>query len=152
MRKIPGISAVCVVMVALVVLIGGTRAQAQVPGSAAYLHAISDLRSARGYLEADQRTQGPEGRHIAEEITKAIREIKNAAIDDGKDLDYVPPTDSRGMAAGPLHEALRLIRKAHDDCAGGIDMPNAVGMKMRALRHIDEAQDRLSRLIQSLSR
>ena len=124
----------------------GVSAHAQIPGAPAYLHALSDLRTARAYIMADPRPQnGQEKRHELDEIGAAIREIKNAAIDDGQDPDFNPPTDARGMAAGPLHEALRLLRKAHDDCFGAIDMPNAIGMKFRALKHIDEAESTLQR-------
>jgi hypothetical protein len=126
----------------------GTAAKAQLPGSPPYLEALSDLRAARAYIAADPRPQnGNERSHELDEITRAIREIKKAAIDDGKDLNFTPPTDSQGMAAGPLHEAIRLLRKAHDDCFGATDMPNAVGMKIRALQHIDEAKATLLRYL-----
>ncbi len=109
---------------------------------------MSDLRSARSYIMADPRPQnGDEKRHEIDEITAAIREIRKAAIDDGKDENYNTPTDSVGMASGPLHEAVRLLRKAHEDCSGGADLPNAIGMKLRALHHIDEARDTLIRFI-----
>jgi hypothetical protein len=50
-----------------------TPAQAQFP---AYLHAISDLRTARAYLEMDRREPSAGHRnHAIEEIDKAIGEI-----------------------------------------------------------------------------
>jgi len=124
----------------------GIRAQAQLPGAPPYLHVLSDLRTARAYILADPRPQnGNEKGHEIDEITKAMKEIKRAAVDDGKDLDFIPPTDAKGMAAGPLHEAVRLLRKAHEDCSGAEDMPNAIGMRNRALNHIDEAKSTLLR-------
>jgi hypothetical protein len=128
------------------------RLEAQVPGAPAYLHAITDMRMARAYIEADQRPEFyPQKRHAVQEITAAIIEIKGASIDDGKDPNYAPQTDSRGMASGPFHEALRLLRKAHDDCNSGLDLPNAAGMKFRALQHIDEASHTIDRMIRESS-
>jgi hypothetical protein len=146
MRRMNSVLAICMVVPFLAVL--STPTQAQVPGAPAYLHAISDLRLSRAYIQADMSAgHQREKAHAIDEITKAIQEIKNAAIDDGKDINYGPPTDAHGMAAGPIHEALRLARKGHDDCYAGIDLPNAVGMKMRALKHIDEATNTLQRIM-----
>jgi hypothetical protein len=151
MRKTRLLTTILIASMALVTISTVKPVQAQVPGAPAYLHAIADLRMARAYIQAD-RSAGfdHERRHAIDEITAAIKEIKRAAIDDGKDPDYTPPTDSAGMAAGPLHEALRLVRKAHDDCYGAMDMPNAADMKMRALKHIDEAQDTLVHVMQAM--
>src|SRR5437763_1743950 len=54
----------------------------------AYLHALTDLRHARAFLArpAGAMVKWDEKRAI-HEIDEAIREIKSAAIDDGKSLD-----------------------------------------------------------------
>jgi hypothetical protein len=144
MRKTNLVLAICMAIPFLAVLSTATSTQAQLPGAPAYLHAITDLRLARAYIQADPHREHPrEKQHAIDEITAAIQEIKRASIDDGKGDNYAPPTDSRGMASGPIHEALRLIRKAHDDATAGIDLPNAIGMKFRALKHIDEAEGTL---------
>jgi hypothetical protein len=120
------------------------HAQQGLPGAPAYLHVISDLRLARAYIQADPRPQnGNEKAFEIAELTKAIQEIKAAAIDDGKDPSFSPPPDTQGLASGPLHEAIRLIKRARADCNGAIDTPNAAGMKFRALHHIDQAQGTL---------
>ena len=125
----------------------GTQAKAQLPGSPPYLQALTDLRMARAIIEADARPQNSnEKHHEIEEINGAIKEIKAAAIDDGKDLGYNPPPDAQGTSVS-LHGAVRFLRKAHDDCFGAADMPSAIGMKIRALRHIDEAKDTLLRFM-----
>jgi hypothetical protein len=137
-------------LLTVAILAGGQaiEAPAQMPDAPAYLHAITDMRMARAYLQADNRPEfNRQKGHAIQEITAAINEIKKASIDDGKSPDWVPPTDTHGMASGPFHEALRLMRKAHEDCSGGMDMPNAIGMKFRALHHIDEARDTLDRMI-----
>ena len=61
----------------------------------AYLHALTDLRTARAHL---QRPDGGELRDqekkAIHDIDEAINEIKKASIDDGKDLNDHPPVDS----------------------------------------------------------
>src|ERR1700684_4501590 len=67
----------------------------QVPGPhPAYLHALSDLRLARAYLDpiAWPPVQRDE-EHAIREIDAAIGEIKRASIDDGKNLEDHPQVD-----------------------------------------------------------
>ena len=97
----------------------------QVPGPhPAYLHALSDLRLARAYL--DQIAWPPVQRdeeHAIREIDAAIHEIKMASIDDGKNLEDHPPIDVR----------------MRPDTARAEDVPQARGMRDRAVHHIDQA-------------
>lgn len=108
----------------------------------AYLHALSNLRQARGWIQADGRPQfGDLRRHAVHEIDMAINEVKRAAQDDGKDTNFTPPPASGGQNAGaPISSALHLLDDAHNDVAGGQDMPQNVGIQMRALQHIDAAR------------
>ena len=71
----------------------------------AYLHAISDLRTARWMLEhrpGDAAVAAHEGEAIGE-IDHAIRELTSAAVDDGKNIHNPPPADApadyRGLIA-----------------------------------------------------
>jgi len=116
---------------------GNTFAQGQHP---AYLHALTDLRHARAHLE---RPDGGHLRHEEEdaihEIDEAIREIKKASIDDGKNLNDHPPVDSHMDWPGQLHRALELLNKAHEDIAKEEDNRFAEGLQERALGHIDKA-------------
>ncbi len=113
----------------------------QVPGPhPAYLHALSDLRLARAYL--DRIAWPPVQRdeeHAIREIDAAIGEIKRASIDDGKDLADHPPIDVRMRPDGRFRKALELLDKAHNDTARAEDVPQARGLRDRALHHIDEA-------------
>ena len=113
----------------------------QVPGPhPAYLHALSDLRLARAYL--DQIAWPPVQRdeeHAIREIDAAIAEIKRASIDDGKGLGDHPPIDVRMRPDGRFRKALELLDRAHNDTARAEDVPQARGMRDRAVRHIDEA-------------
>jgi len=114
----------------------------------AYLHALSDLRTARANL------QRPDGGELREQEKKAISElnhaidaIKKAAIDDGKDLNYQPPVDARLDWPGRLHRALELINKAHSDIAREEDNQFAQGLQQRALEHIDKAHHHVEEAI-----
>lgn len=113
----------------------------QVPGPhPAYLHALSDLRLARAYL--DEIAWPPVQRdeeHAIREIDAAINEIKRASIDDGKDLADHPSIDVRMHPDGRFRKALELLDKAHNDTARAEDVPQARGMRDRAVYHIDQA-------------
>jgi len=116
-------------------------APAQVPGPhPAYLHALSDLRMARAYL--DQIAWPPvqkDEEHAIREIDAAIGEIKRASIDDGKNLEDHPPIDVHMRPDGRFRKALELLDKAHNDTARAEDVPQARGMRDRAVHHIDQA-------------
>ena len=121
-------------------------AKAQFP---AYLHAISDLRTARAYLEMDARPKF-EGhrRHAIEEMDKALGEMKKAAIDDGKNPWEAPPAQSGGDPAAPIHSALKLLDNAHDAVGSGADSPENRGLQIRSLKHIDEARAALHHIVE----
>jgi hypothetical protein len=107
----------------------------------AYLHALSDLRNARFNLErkgGDGEMRWDEREAIGS-IDRAIQEIKQAAIDDGKDLNDHPPIDAHEPRAGRLHRALAALRTAREDIGREEDNGYANGLKGRALHHIDEA-------------
>ncbi len=113
----------------------------QVPGPhPAYLHALSDLRMARAYLD---QIAWPPVQHDEEkaihQIDAAINEIKRASIDDGKNLEDHPPIDARMRPDGRFRKALELLDKAHNDTARAEDVPEARGLRDRAIGHIDEA-------------
>ncbi len=107
----------------------------------AYLHALTDLRTARAHVE--KRGGDPEMRWdesvAIHEIDEAINEIKRAAIDDGKNLNDHPPVDAHGDRAGRLHRAVELLRKSRNDLMREEDNGYADGLRDRAIRHIDAA-------------
>jgi len=115
----------------------------------AYLHALSDLRDARAHLERltpSDRMDDEQQRAIAE-IDKAIWEIKNAAIDDGKDLNNHQPVDANMEHGGRYRRALELLDKAHQDVAHKEDDREVRGLRDRALQHIDEAHRIVEHLV-----
>jgi hypothetical protein len=115
----------------------------------AYLHALQDLRHARAHLErgTDSGRKDREEAHAIAEIDKAIGEIKQAAIDDGKNLNDHPPVDARMDWPGRYHRTLELLDKARHDISEREDDGFAHGLRRRALEHIDEAHHIVERLI-----
>jgi hypothetical protein len=117
-------------------------ANADLPGKHPfYLHALTDLRTARWMLEhrpGDAAVSGQEDVAITE-IDAAIGEIKRASIEDGKDIHDHPKMDVPNDHPGRLHKALELLRKTHDDVAREEDDPMTKGLRNRAVGHIDGA-------------
>jgi hypothetical protein len=137
MRNLKSISSAAVALLSLLILAPATMAHAQEP---AYLHALSDLRSARAYLEYDTRPSFAGHRqHAIENIQKAIDEIKIAARDDGKNPWHTPPPQSGGGEGWPVHSAVRLLREARGDVDHGFDRPENHGLRERSVEHIDHA-------------
>ncbi|MDB5815426.1 MAG: hypothetical protein JWN23_2543 [Rhodocyclales bacterium] len=107
----------------------------------AYIHALSDLRAARWLIEhrpGDARVDADENVALTE-IQTSIKEIRQAAIDDGKDLDDKPPVDAHLDRKGRLHKAAELLHKVHADVAREEDDPVARDLQRRIVRHVDEA-------------
>ncbi len=139
--KILGVAACA--LTALAIFVTATPAQAQEPH---YLHALSDLRTARDYIQFDRGQFGGERRHAVEEINKAIEEIKHAAWDDGKNTQFAPPAQGVTTGWAPMHQASKWMVQARTHVAEGVDTPQNQGLRDRAIFHVDKAL----RIIQSL--
>jgi len=117
-------------------------AQADLPGKHPYyLHALSDLRTARWMLEhrpGDAYVSGQEDVAI-QQIDATIGELKKASIDDGKDLRDHPKVDVPDNHPGRLRKAAELLKKVHQDVDREEDDPTARGLKHRALEHVAAA-------------
>jgi len=124
-------------------------AQAQRPEHPAYIHALEDLRYARGLLDRldDPKLEADE-RHAIHEIDAAINEIKLASVDDGKDLADHPPIDAHLKNTDRFHKALELLQKAHNDCSHEEDNPHTQGLQARVIHHIDEGMHAIEHTIQ----
>jgi hypothetical protein len=138
-RKFPLLSmALGVVALALP---AGVNAQ-QVPGPhPAYLHALSDLRAARHYLN-DGWAWAPVKHDDSEairEIDAAIGEIKRAAIDDGKGLNDPFPIDTSLSPHDRFRKANELLWSAQRDLSKAEDVPESRGLRDRAIGHVDRA-------------
>jgi len=115
----------------------------------AYLHALSDLRTARWMLEhrpGDAAVSAHESEAIGE-IDRAIEELRRAAIDDGKNIHDHPVADVPNDYRGRLHQAAALLRKVRTDTYREEDNPSARGLRDRALGHVDAALHATERAI-----
>jgi hypothetical protein len=110
----------------------------------AFLHALSDLRFARANLErkaGDAESKWDEARAVGN-IDDAIKEIRSAAVDDGKNLTDHPAVDASLKRGGRLHHALESLEAARRDVNEEEDDNFAQGLKRRALQHINAAVER----------
>jgi hypothetical protein len=126
----------------LAVAIGPMTLQAEVQRPhPAYLHALSDLRTARHYLN-DGWAWAPVGRDdnaAIHQIDGAIAEIKKASIDDGKGLNDPFPIDTRVSPHDRFRKANELLWSAHNDLSRADDVPQARGLRDRAIGNVDRA-------------
>jgi hypothetical protein len=118
-----------------------------------YLHALSDLRLARAYLErpGNGGTERNEDRAI-DEIDGAINEIKHASIDDGKDIHDHDPVDTTLPWTGRFQKSLDLLNKTYHDCSREEDDPGTRGLQRRILGHIDAARHFVHRAMDDAGR
>jgi hypothetical protein len=106
-----------------------------------YIHALADLRNARANLErkgGDARMKWDEHDGIVA-IDRAIQDIKEASIDDGKNIDDHVAVDAHEPRIGRLHKALAALQTARADVAREEDNAFARGLRNRAIHDIDEA-------------
>ena len=105
-----------------------------------YLHALSDLRTARWLLyrqPGDQKVYADEDVAI-QEIDAAINEIKRASIDDGKNLEDHPQVDVKEHGSRLLR-AIETLKKAKSDIDQEEDNPEVRELRHRAHEHIERA-------------
>jgi hypothetical protein len=107
----------------------------------AYLRALQELRFARLNLirrggDLDQRW---DERVAVTAIDRAIADVREAAVEDGKDLGVHPPFDDHEPRAGRLHKALAALETARREIAQEEDNRDARSLRNRALHDIDEA-------------
>jgi hypothetical protein len=116
--------------------------QAEVRGPhPAYLHALSDLRAARHYLN-DGWAWTPEMHDdyaVIQQIDAAIDEIKKAAVDDGKGPNDRFFINTHLSPRERFQKAKELLSSAQNDLLRAGDIPSAPGFKERAIGHVGEA-------------
>jgi hypothetical protein len=106
-----------------------------------YLHALSDLRTARWLIA---NAPGNWARVVDEQnairtIDDAINEIRLASIDDGKDVNWRPAVQVNMDHGGRLHDALALLNASRNDLAQAENNGAVLGLRDRAWVHIDQA-------------
>jgi len=114
-----------------------------------FLHALTDLRAARGYLEKATPNEAVDTNTTAavHEIDSAIVLLKQASIDDGKNLNDHPPIDAHLQARGRLNTAKQLLDRAHADVKHPESDPAAVALQGHILAHIDAAHKYINQAI-----
>ena len=149
LRKTLALAALAVVPL----LFGAQPSQAQ-GEHPAYLHALSDLRLMRAYLDklTPSERRDDESAHASAEIDAAIREIKEASIDDRKDLRDHAPVDARIQPTDRFHKAREAGTAAWNDVNREEDDKYARGLKHRALQHIEEANHTVDKIIRRIDR
>jgi hypothetical protein len=146
MRILKSLVAVSCALMAVAVFATATPAKAQ--NEPHYLQALSELRSARDYIQWDKGQFNGARRHAVDEINKAIEEIKHAAWDDGKNTMFAPPS-AQGPGWMPLHQAQKWLLEANKHIQEGVDTPANTGLRDRAFAHTEEARHTLSALLES---
>jgi hypothetical protein len=119
-----------------------------------YLHALSDLRSAYALVQHRPGDMAVNGRESValNEISDAIKDIRQGAIDDGRDLNDHPPVDVSSDHSGALHEADELLNKARNDVKKDEDDKAAQGLQQRSLDHIDRAHTAIEAAISDVQK
>lgn len=120
----------------------------------AYLHALSDLRLMRAYLDRmtpNERVDDESAQAIGE-IDAAIREIKEASIDDHKDLRDHMPIDARISPSDRFEKAREAGTAAWHDLDREEDNDFARGLKHRALDHIEKANHIVDHIMRRFDR
>jgi hypothetical protein len=146
MRILKSLGAAVCALTALALLATATPARAQGPH---YLDALSDLRTARDYIQSDHRPEfGREKHHAVDEINKAIDEIKQAVWDDGKNTKWAPPTAPLADPWMPMHAAADWLGEALKQVNSTVDQPANRGLQQRATQHIAEARHTIGTVFQ----
>lgn len=143
MRILKSLGVAACALMALAIFAAATPAQSQEPH---YLRALSDLRTARDYIQFDRGRYGNERSQAVGEINKAIEEIKHAAWDDGKHTQFAPPAQGVTSGWAPMHQALHWLAEAKGHVAMGVDSPQNQGLRDRALFHITRALEIINNL------
>ena len=108
----------------------------------AYLHALSDLRTAAWQVDHRRPEDGQvsqDERVVSDEIRAAIGELQRAAWLDGKPIEWREPTDVWLPREGRLHAAIDLLRQVRSDVAREEDDPRSRPFQQRGLAHVDVA-------------
>ena len=107
-----------------------SRATVQPGAHPAYLHALTDPARSRAHLERPAKPEVKWDENTAiREIDAAIKEIKDAAIDDGKNLNDHPAVDMHMGHKARMHKALELLEGAAHDVREREDNSFARGLK-----------------------
>jgi hypothetical protein len=107
-----------------------------------YLHAISDLQMAAWQIDHRRPEDGlvsADETIVRDEIGAAINDLRHAAWQDGKAMNWAPPADMALPREGRLHATADLLRKVRSDVAREEDDPRSRPFQQHGLSHVDAA-------------
>jgi hypothetical protein len=146
--------AVAAVLVAGVGILAAQPAIADVPGPhPGYVHALNDLRYAHWLLHfpAEWNVTAHE-RAATGYIDRAFGDIRQAGIDDGKDVAAQMPVDANLSHRDRLVRALISLQSAHRDINGWESDPYARGPRAAADGDLDAAVAQVRAALRDQSR
>lgn len=117
----------------------------------AFLHALSDLRAARAYIKKKETEKISDALRKANDaalasVEKTLAEIKQASIDDGKNIDDLPKKDAK-LSSGPDHRARELCWSARKDIEKRETDPKVADLRKQVLADLDQAVKHLDETI-----
>jgi hypothetical protein len=130
------------VMTLLIAITMFTSVASMAADHPAYLHALSDLRGARWLIDhrpGNSWKQSADESAAVRAIDAAMNDIKHAAIDDHKDINDHVGIQEINERIGRLRQASQLLRRTREDVNKRETNDFSQGLKVRALRDIDEA-------------
>jgi enoyl-CoA hydratase/carnithine racemase len=106
-----------------------------------YMHALTDLRLMRAYLNrwGDNDRVDEESEHAIAEIDEAMRNIREARIDDHKQLNDHREIDFHMSPPERYHKALEAGRAAAEDVGSEGEWGEQPGLKERVHDHVEAA-------------
>jgi Beta-propeller repeat len=117
-----------------------------------YVHALSDLYTARNHLaRVEESDVSRETANAIQEIDEAIAEIRIAITDDDKDPHEHPPVDAGPDRTGPFHRSEQLLEKARKDISLEEDNGSTQQLQHSAIGHIDKAIQDVEAAIQFIA-
>lgn len=122
-------------------MLAAQPAMADVPGPhPGYIHALNDLRYAHWLLRAPAEWNVTDHERAATaDVDRAYAAIRQAGIDDGKDIADQMPVDASLSHRDRLVRALSSLESAHRDINGWESDPYARGPRAAADGDLDAA-------------
>jgi hypothetical protein len=122
-------------------ILAAQPAMADVPGPhPGYVHALNDLRYAHWLLHFPAEWNVTEHERAATGfVDRAVGDIRQAGIDDGKDVGAQMPVDASLSHRDRLVRALTSLQSAHRDINGWESDPYARGPRAAADGDLDAA-------------
>jgi hypothetical protein len=130
--------------------LAATPSRAQDHGNhSGYMHALTDLRLMRAYLNrwGDNDRVDDESQRAIAEIDEAMRNIREARIDDHKQLNDHREIDFHMSQPERYHKALEAGRAAAQDVGSEGEWGEQPGLKERVRGHVEAANQIVDHIV-----